>query len=130
MKQLFFLFFLFLSFGAFAQTTSTTLSATANDKDGTIASLLWSQTSGPSASTITTPNAATTTVTGLAVGVYVFTCTAKDNNGAVATAPKPTVKVTVLPVNIAPTIDAGPDQTIQIPGTAMVKHSTSSVAKK
>lgn len=58
-------------------TVSTTLSGSATD-NGTISAYQWSKVSGPSA-TITTPNSATTTVTGLSAGTYVFRLTATDN---------------------------------------------------
>jgi len=64
-------------------TSSVTLSATASDADGSIISYSWTKFSGPSGETITSPNSATTTVTGLTIGVYVFTVAVTDNNGAV-----------------------------------------------
>lgn len=64
-------------------TTSTTLSATASDSDGSIASYAWTKTSG-TGGTITTASAASTTVTGLTAGTYVFKVTVTDNNGATA----------------------------------------------
>jgi hypothetical protein len=62
-------------------TSQVTLSGSATDGDGTIASYAWTKISG-GAATITTPSAASTTVTGLAQGAYTFRLTATDDNGA------------------------------------------------
>lgn len=51
------------------------------DSDGTLVSYLWELQSGPAGSTITTPNASTTTVTGIAEGDYEFKLTVIDNDG-------------------------------------------------
>jgi hypothetical protein len=61
-----------------------TLTATASVTNGTIASYSWTKVSGAQA-TIVTPNAATTDLSGLWAGVYVFRCTVVDNLGAIAT---------------------------------------------
>lgn len=60
-----------------------TLTATASDPDGTITSYSWTKVSGGNA-TITTPNAASTTITDLSSGAYVFRCTVADNDGGTA----------------------------------------------
>lgn len=73
-------------------TSSVTLEGSGTDPDGTIASYAWTQVSG-TAATITTPSAATTTVTGLSTaGVRVFRLTVTDNQGGTGTA---TVTITV-----------------------------------
>jgi poly(3-hydroxybutyrate) depolymerase len=64
-------------------TNTVTLMGTASDSDGTISKYAWSKISGGSA-TIATANAASTTVTGLAQGSYVFRLTATDNDGSSA----------------------------------------------
>jgi hypothetical protein len=51
------------------------------DSDGTITNYLWELESGPTGSTITNPTSATTTVTGIAVGAYIFKLTVTDNDG-------------------------------------------------
>jgi hypothetical protein len=71
--------------------SSLTLSGSATDADGTIASYLWTKASG-TGGTITNPNAASTTVTGLTAGSYVFNLKATDNGGA---AGNKTVTITV-----------------------------------
>jgi hypothetical protein len=95
--------------------TSVTLSGSATDADGTIASYLWTKVSG-TGSIITTPNAATTTVTGLTAGTYVFNLKATDNGGA---SDNKNVTVTVStgtpPPNQLPVITVGSAQTITLP---------------
>lgn len=66
-------------------TSSVTLTATATDGDGTIASRLWARVSGPNTPTITTPTTLSTTVTGLIAGTYVFSFSATDDDAATST---------------------------------------------
>ncbi|MFD2887122.1 PKD domain-containing protein [Chitinophaga cymbidii] len=63
--------------------TVPTLTATASDPDGTISSYSWTKISGGSA-VITSPNNASTTISDLSAGVYVFRCTVMDNDGGTA----------------------------------------------
>ena len=65
-------------------TNSVSLSGSATDQDGSIVGYSWTKVSG-GAATITTPTAASTTITGLAQGIYVFQLKATDNNGATGT---------------------------------------------
>lgn len=91
----------------FSGTTST-LTGSGTDSDGTIASYSWAFTSGPTTATITTPNAATTAVTGLTtVGDYVFTLTVTDNTGGTHS---DAVTIKMVNNNVAPVANAGPDQ--------------------
>lgn len=69
-----------------------TLSGSATDADGTIASLAWTQVGGPTA-TLSGANTATLNVSGLTAGVSTFRLTATDNAGATAS---DDVKVTVV----------------------------------
>ena len=65
--------------------TSTSLTGSGTDADGTIVSYAWTQLSG-TAATITSPSSASTTITGLTTtGVRVFRLTVTDNGGATAT---------------------------------------------
>ncbi|MGZ3861290.1 MAG: carbohydrate-binding protein [Flavisolibacter sp.] len=75
-------------------SNSVTLSGSANDSDGTIASYKWTVVSGPAGSSFGTPTAASTTVTGLVQGSYTFRLTATDNGGATGS---DDVMVTVAP---------------------------------
>jgi hypothetical protein len=77
-------------------TTATTLTGTATDSDGTIASVLWTQTSGPKNTTLTGQDSTTLNISDLTLeGDYVFDFTATDNSGASSS---DSVKITVFPV--------------------------------
>jgi poly(3-hydroxybutyrate) depolymerase len=95
---------------------SVTLNGSGTDADGTIASYSWKKLSGPSSLIIVNASAALTGVNNLVEGRYEFELTVTDNNGA---AGKDTVFVTVQQAvgipNIAPTANAGADQTIMLP---------------
>ncbi|MFL5787495.1 MAG: PKD domain-containing protein [Flavisolibacter sp.] len=95
-------------------TNSVTVTGTASDADGSIASTTWSQLSGPSTAAITSPAQLKTTITGLNQGVYKFQLLAKDNAGATTTA---SVQVTVNAATVTskPVANAGTDQTITLP---------------
>jgi hypothetical protein len=92
--------------------SSTTLSGSGTDPDGTIATYAWTQVSGPNA-TITSPAAASTTISGLTQGIYTFRLTVTDNLGGTAF---DDINITVNPAtNQPPTVNAGADQTITLP---------------
>lgn len=89
-------------------TSQVTLNGTgSNDPDGTITTYAWTKTSG-TGGTITSPSSATTTVTGLTAGTYVFKLTVTDNDAATS---EDEVTITVN-ANTAPTADAGADQIV------------------
>lgn len=75
-------------------TNNTQLAGTGTDPDGTISSYAWSKVSG-GAATLSSTTSATTNVTGLVQGQYVFRLTVKDNGGATGT---DEVNVVVNPV--------------------------------
>ncbi len=92
---------------------TTTLSGSGSDPDGSIASYAWSRRSGPTTFTLGSPNAATTTLSKLVQGIYIFRLTVTDNNGASAT---DDVTVTVnAAANLAPTANAGNDFALTLP---------------
>ena len=64
--------------------STVTLTGTASDPDGSVASYLWTKVSG-TGGTITTSTAASTTITGLTAGTYVYSVRVTDNSGATAT---------------------------------------------
>jgi len=69
--------------------------SSSSDPDGTISSYLWTKVSGPSTYTITSANSASTTITGLVAGTYVFRLTVTDNDSATDT---DDITITVNPV--------------------------------
>ncbi len=97
-------------------TATASLTGSGTDAGGTIASYAWAKLSGPATGTIATPATANTNITGLVQGVYVFTLTVTDNQGATATDNvQVTVNAAAAPANQPPVANAGADQTIQLP---------------
>lgn len=94
-------------------TNSITLTGTASDPGGSVASTLWSKKSGPAAS-MANQNTVSLSLTNLVAGVYTFTLTVTDNLGATAT---DDVIVTVLPntVNQPPVANAGVNVYVTLP---------------
>lgn len=84
-------------------TSSVTLRGSGSDADGIISSYSWTKTSGNGGS-ILTPNAATTNVTGLTAGTYVYNLRVTDNSGATANS---SVTVTVNPATTTPPPSGG-----------------------
>lgn len=97
-------------------SNSVTLSGTATDPDGSIASYFWAKMSG-NGGTITSPALPSTTVTGLTEGSYTFRLSATDNNGLTSSS-----NVTVI-VNPAPVVPSN----IQGFGSGVTGGSASSV---
>lgn len=95
---------------------TTNLTAQVTDIDGTIASTLWTQISGPNTATIANPGSLSTAVSNLVLGTYVFRLTATDNDGANGFAQ---VTVNVLPPNVPPIVNAGADKSIKLPVTSV-----------
>ena len=94
--------------------SSVTLSGSGTGSSGaTISSYSWSQTAGPSSASVTSPNAAVTSVTGLQQGYYVFVLTVTDSRGLTDSRG---VGVTVNPgTNPLPVANPGNVQTITLP---------------
>ena len=90
-------------------TSSTTLTATTIG----LSSPTWSQVSGPSVASISTPNSMTTAVSGLVAGTYTFRVTMLL--GASSYTSDVTVTVIQQHINTAPSVNAGVDQTITYP---------------
>src|SRR5450755_1273430 len=91
-------------------TSSVTLDGSAST--GTITSYTWTKVSGPNTPTITTPNAVTTTVTGLVQGTYVFQLSVN----AGASTSQVTISVNPVPPPVA---NAGTNQTITLPASGV-----------
>ncbi|MDB5203441.1 MAG: C-terminal target protein [Ferruginibacter sp.] len=93
--------------------SSTTLTGSGSDPDGTITGYQWTRISGPASGTIVSPASAITNLINLAEGTYQYELKVTDNSGA---SDRDTVNVTVVVAgNQAPTANAGPDQTITLP---------------
>jgi hypothetical protein len=97
-------------------STSTTLDGSASrdqDNGGILAAYLWSQRSGPSAAIISSADSASTNISGLQAGTYVFNLMVTDSAGATA---KDSVSIVVKnAVNLAPIANAGQSKTITLP---------------
>jgi hypothetical protein len=90
----------------------------------TIISYLWTKLTGGVAA-ITTPDAASTTLTGLAQGVYTFQVLVTNNNNLTST-DTVTVTVNAAIVNNPPIADAGTNQTITLPTNTVTLTSAAS----
>ncbi len=84
-------------------TNSVSLSGSGADSDGTIASYLWTQVSGPNTATLSNASTATATASNLITGTYVFQLRVTDDDGATATDTKQ-VTVNAPPANVGPVI--------------------------
>jgi hypothetical protein len=98
-------------------TSSTTVTATATDPDGTIASYSWKRLFGGAAS-MSGANTATLSLSSMSVGTYIFSVTATDNQGA-QVVDDVIVTVTSSTSNVAPTANAGTDQSITASSTSV-----------
>lgn len=104
-------------------TNSVTLTGTASDPDGSIAGYLWTKTSGPTC-TIVSPASATTNITGLTAGTYIFNLKVVDNRGKSAS---DSITVIVNPVpNTNPIAGTGANQTITLPTNSVTVNGSSS----
>ena len=93
--------------------SSTSLTGSGSDPDGTISAYSWSQVSGPKTISFSTTNTASTIVSGLTTaGNYICRLTVTDNLGGQST---DDIQVIVLTANQLPTSNAGVDQTITLP---------------
>ncbi|THU34102.1 T9SS type A sorting domain-containing protein [Niastella caeni] len=109
-------------------TNSTTLNGGASsDPDGTIVRYAWSKISGPSTFTIGNAATASTPLTNLVAGTYVFRLTVTDDKGATAT---DDVNVIVnnanTPVNKPPVAQAGTDIAITLPTNSVTLNGSAS----
>ena len=103
---------------------SVTVSGTAAGTNGaTISSYTWTQASGPSTATITSPGSTSTTITNLVQGSYTFTFTAKDNNG-LSTSATVSITVNAAAVNTPPSVTTSGAQTITLPASSVTLSGT------
>lgn len=102
--------------------TSVILSGSGNDPDGSISTYAWTKVSG-TGGTIASPSSASTSVTGLSVGTYVFRLTVTDNGGATDT---DDITVTVT-TNQLPTVNISQDViNITLPANSVTLSATGS----
>lgn len=97
--------------------TMTILNGTGSDQDGEIVSYTWTQIEGATA-VIATPTNASTQVSGLAEGDYLFRLTVEDDDGA-TDINEVSVRVVSATNNLAPTVYAGPDRVIFVPQSTL-----------
>ncbi|RYE20944.1 MAG: T9SS type A sorting domain-containing protein, partial [Sphingobacteriales bacterium] len=102
--------------------STTTLSGSGSDTDGTISTYLWTKVSGPTGGNIANTASASTGITALTAGTYVYSLKVTDNAGGTAT---DSVRVIVnAAANVLPTVNAGTDQTITLPATTATLTGT------
>ena len=99
-------------------TNSASLNGSGTDPDGSITAYSWTKVSGPTGGTITNSTSATSNVTGLVAGIYIYQLTVTDNKGATST---DNLQITVNPAatNTAPTANAGVDKTVTLPASTV-----------
>lgn len=105
-------------------TNAVTLSGSGSVKDGNITSYTWTKKSGPSSGRIANPGNASTSVTELVEGTYVFELKVTDNNAASNTS---SVQITVQPQPFTPVANAGSYQTISLPTNSVLLNGSGSV---
>ncbi|HAS44330.1 MAG TPA: hypothetical protein DCS93_27885 [Microscillaceae bacterium] len=105
-------------------TNSYTLNGSASSSDlAATLTYTWTQVSGPGTATFADSTLASTTVTSLVEGTYIFRLTATDSNGASAS---DDVTITVLPLpNTPPVANAGTDFSVTLPTTTTLNGSAS-----
>lgn len=98
---------------------AATLSATASDSDGSIASYAWSKISGGNA-TLSGTTTGTLNISGLNSGNYTFRVTVKDDKGSSSS------DDVVVVVNDPPAVSAGPDINIALPANSVTIQGNAS----
>src|SRR5512138_2087888 len=95
-------------------TSTVTLSGSADDAAGSSLTYAWTVTPTDGV-TIADASAAETQVTFAAPGEYTFTLTVSDGSASGTDTVVVTVQAAAAPANTAPVVEAGDDQTIQLP---------------
>ncbi len=97
-------------------TNTVTVNGSGNDPDGSVAAYQWTKIAGPATFTIVSPTQAATVINNLIQGTYQFELRVTDNLGASG---RDTMIVVVNAVNVAPTANAGANQTITLPANTV-----------
>ncbi|GAA0894018.1 hypothetical protein GCM10009122_36980 [Fulvivirga kasyanovii] len=99
-------------------TNTAILNGVGNDVDGTIVSYQWDKVSGPTG-TFSDMSQATLNLSDLVEGIYIFSLTVTDDDGAEGT---DEVKVSILPAsfNLTPVANAGEDLFLELPVNSVV----------
>jgi RHS repeat-associated protein len=103
-------------------TDTVALEGTASDDglpSGSTLEITWTKVSGPGPVTFADPHSAATSATFAVDGEYVLKLTASDGQ----LSSSDTVTVTVIPRNQPPAVDAGQDQTVELPAAAELHGS-------
>ena len=101
-------------------TNAAICNGTASDPDGTVASYVWSQVSGPSTATLENRYTKSLKASNLKAGTYTFRLKATDDKGAYGNDDvKVVINSTTTTTNTssAPTVSAGSDKTLLVPST-------------
>ena len=105
-------------------TTTVTLNGSASGGVGPL-TLTWSEVSGPSTATFTSPHSAVTQATLTTAGTYTFQLSATDGTNTTNATTQVVVKPNPAPVvNQPPVVSAGADQTIQLPTNSVTLNGT------
>ena len=100
---------------------TVTVTGTGTDTDGSIASYQWTKIAGPATFTIVASTQASTAINNLVQGTYQFELRVTDNLGAIG---RDTMNVVVNAANIAPTANAGANQTLTLPASSVTLTGT------
>ncbi|HEY2169844.1 MAG TPA: Ig-like domain repeat protein, partial [Candidatus Angelobacter sp.] len=104
-------------------TNSVTLSGSASDDGlpaGSSLSYSWTKVAGPGTVALSTPSTPGTSATFSAIGLYILRLTASDSQLSGSA----DVRITILPHNNPPVVNAGPNQTIFQPANTTTLNGT------
>src|SRR6185503_7539862 len=105
-------------------TSSFTQMGSGTDTDGTIVAYSWTQISGANTATIGSPTSATTLISGLIAGSYIFQLKVTDNLGATGIDTMSAVVNSSPPPNQPPVVDAGGNKIITLPTSSLTQSGS------
>jgi hypothetical protein len=106
---------------------SAVIAGAATDPEGSIASYVWTQVSGPNAAALANKTTPKLTASSLIAGAYTFRLKVTDSKGSYDT-DDVKVNVTTSTTNVAPTVSAGADKTLTLPSNSIALQATASDA--